>query len=272
MTRPTIGFIGLGEMGEPMARHLLQHGFPVVSCANRRREAIEALAKEGLVEAENPAGVGAKADIIMTIVIDQAQTEQVLRGPAGAIATLRTGSVIIIMSTLDPDYCKALAQELAPRGIDVVDCPVSGGPSGAVARTLALMAGGAPDVIERCRAPLEAMGSIFPCGGVGMGMVAKLANNGLLVGTIALVMEVRAMASAHGMDTAHLMEIIKSSTGNSFVVQKWDIVQANFQHLMSLSAKDAGLFLQAANDKGTPSELLTAWQKYDWSSMDGGEV
>ena len=168
--QPTIGFIGLGEMGEPMARHLLQHGFPVVSCANRRRKAIEALAKEGLVEAENPAGVGAKADIFMTIVVDQAQTEQVLRGPTGALSTLRPGSVIIIMSTIDPDYCKSLAQELAPRDIEVIDCPVSGGPHGAVAATLALMTGGAADVIERCRAPLEAMGTIFPCGEVGMGM------------------------------------------------------------------------------------------------------
>jgi 3-hydroxyisobutyrate dehydrogenase-like beta-hydroxyacid dehydrogenase len=272
MAQPTIGFIGLGEMGEPMARHLLQHGFPVVSCANRRRKAIEALAKEGLVEAENPAGVGAKADIFMTIVVDQAQTEQVLRGPTGALSTLRPGSVIIIMSTIDPDYCKSLAQELAPRDIEVIDCPVSGGPHGAVAATLALMTGGAADVIERCRAPLEAMGTIFPCGEVGMGMVAKLANNGLLVGTIALVMEVRAMASAHGMDTAHLMEIIKNSTGNSNVVQKWDFIQANFHHLLSLSAKDAGLFLEAARNKGTPSELLTAWQNYDWSSIKAEDV
>ena len=272
MTLPTIGFIGLGEMGEPMARHLLQHGFPVVSCANRRREAIEALAKEGLAEAENPAGVGAKADIFMTIVIDQAQTEQVLRGPTGALSTLRPGSVIIIMSTIDPDYCKSLAEELAPRNIDVVDCPVSGGPRGAVAATLALMTGGTEDVIERCRAPLEAMGSIFPCGEVGMGMVAKLANNGLLAGTIALVMEVRAMASAHGMDTAHLMEIIKSSTGNSFVVENWDVIQSKFQHLMSLNVKDAGLCLQAAVDKGTPSELLTAWQNYEWGSIDAKDV
>lgn len=272
MAQPTIGFIGLGEMGEPMARHLLQHGFPVVSCANRRRKAIEALAKEGLVEAENPAGVGAKADIFMTIVVDQAQTEQVLRGPTGALATLQPGTTIIIMSTLAPDYCKSLAEELAPRGINVIDCPASGGQPGAVAGTLALMAGGSADAIERCRAPLEAMGSIFPCGGVGMGMVAKLANNGVLVGTIALLMEARAMADAHGMDLEVLMEIIKSSTGNSFVAQNWGMIQASFQHLMRLAAKDAGLFVETASDKGTPSELLTAWQKYDWDSMDSRTV
>ena len=259
-------------MGEPMARRLLQHGFPVVSCANRRREAIEALSQEGLVEAENPAGVGAKADILMTIVIDQSQTEQVLRGPTGALARLRSGAAIIIMSTLDPDYCKSLARELAPRDIEVIDCPVSGGVQGAVAGTLALMAGGTADVIERCRAPLEAMGSIFPCGGVGMGMVAKLANNGLSVGTMALVMEVRAMAAAHGMDLATLMEIVKNSTGDSFVARNWDVVQSRFQHLMPLAAKDAGLFVEAASGKGTPTELLSAWQNYDWGSMNGQDV
>ena len=80
------------------------------------------------------------------------------------------------------------------------------------------------------------------------------------------------MASAHGMDTAHLMEIIKNSTGNSNVVQKWDFIQANFHHLLSLSAKDAGLFLEAARNKGTPSELLTAWQNYDWSSIKAEDV
>jgi phosphoglycerate dehydrogenase-like enzyme len=88
MSDDTIGFIGLGAMGRPMAGRLLQHGFRVVGCANRRREAIEALAEEGLHEAANPRAVGAEADILMTIVVDQAQTDQVLRGADGALAAM----------------------------------------------------------------------------------------------------------------------------------------------------------------------------------------
>ena len=89
MAKPTIGFIGLGAMGEPMAGHLLAGGFRVLSCANRRREAIERLAAAGLEERDDAASVGVDADILMTIVFDEAQTDQVLRGERGALSTMR---------------------------------------------------------------------------------------------------------------------------------------------------------------------------------------
>ena len=272
MTAPTIGFIGLGDMGEPMARRLLEHGFPVVSCANRRREAIEALAGEGLVEVADPAEVGARADILMTIVMDQAQTDQVLRGPTGALATLRPDTVIIIMSTIEPGYCEALAGEAASRDIAVLDCPVSGQRPRAAEGTLSLMAGGDVAVIERCREALEAMGSIFHCGGVGMGMVAKLANNGLVYGYGALLIEVRAMARAHGMDLDLLMDIFKQSSGNSFVVQNWEAMRPRMQHIMAIGGKDVGLCVEAARRKETPVTMLAAWQDFDWASLKPEEI
>jgi 2-hydroxy-3-oxopropionate reductase len=136
MTKPIVGFIGLGDMGEPMAGRLLQRGYQVVSSVNRRRDAIERLKSKGIIERGHPREVAAECDIFMSIVVDQGQTDRVLRGPDGALAALRAGTTIVLMSTLAPAYCQTLAAELRHRGIDLVDCPVSGGPMGAEKATL----------------------------------------------------------------------------------------------------------------------------------------
>lgn len=272
MTTTTIGFIGLGDMGEPMARRLLQHGFSVVSCANRSRGAIEALANEGLVEVADPAEVGNRADILMTIVVDQAQTDTVLRGANGALATLRPGSVIIVMSTIGPGYCQALAAEAASCDVAVLDCPVSGARMGAEQGTLALMVGGDAAVMERCRAPLEAMGKIFHCGDVGMGMVAKLANNGVAIATGALLIEPRAMARANGMDLGLMMEIMEQSTANSFMLQNWEALRPLLAHVATLGAKDIGLAVDAGEAHGLEMPMLRAWQTIDWSELEPQEA
>lgn len=248
-------------------RHLLKHGFEVVSSANRNRLAIEALASEGLVEVANPAEVGARSEIVMTIVVDQEQTETVLRGANGVLSRLRPGSTVIVMSTIDPGYCQALAAEAAAHDIAVLDCPVSGQRPRAVEGTLSLMTGGDAAVIEHCREALEVLGTIFHCGGVGMGMVAKLANNGLSYGVGAMLIEVRAMARAHGMDLDLLMEIFKQSSGDSYVVQNWEAMRPGIQHLMRLGEKDVGLWVEAAQRQGTPATMLGAWQSFDWSSL-----
>lgn len=272
MTKPKIGFIGLGDMGEPMARRLLQHGFPVVSSANRRREAIEALARDGLVEVADPAEVGARADILMTIVVDQAQTDAVLRGPAGAMTTLRPGAVVVVMSTLDPTYCQELAAEAAGRDIAVLDCPVSGARMGAEQGTLALMVGGDAAALDSCRGALEAMGNIFHCGAVGMGMVAKLANNAVAIGTGALLIEARKMARAYGMDLDLLLAIMKQGTANSFAVQNWEALRPLMAHIATLGAKDVGLAVEAAQAQGVPMPMLRAWQTIDWAAFKPDEA
>lgn len=267
MAKETVGFIGLGDMGAPMAARLLDAGHRVLSCVHRRREAIEALKPRGIVEKRNAAEVAAEARILMTIVVDRAQTERVLRGPEGALATLRRGSTLAVMSTLEPAYCRALAAELGPRGIDVIDCPVSGGPMGAAAGTLALIAGGDAAVIERCRPALEAMGTIHHCGAVGMGMVAKLANNAVSVATIALILEARAMAAANGLDMATLMAVMRGGTANSFTVQTWDVLQAKLGQLVPLMTKDITLCRDAAAAKGIAMPMLDAHLAKDWSQI-----
>jgi 2-hydroxy-3-oxopropionate reductase len=256
MLNATIGFFGLGDMGEPMAARLLERGFTVVSCVHRRREAMEKLKARGLIEKANPLEVAAGSEILISVVVDEKQTEDLLRGPKGALMSMRAGSVLILMSTLAPAYCHALADELRTRGIDLLDCPISGGPMGAEKGTLALIAGGDATVLERCRPVLETMGTLYHCGAVGMGMVAKLANNAVGLMTIPLVREARAMAAAYGMDMDLLMQVMRAGTANSFIVQAWKWVEAYGEKGTPVALKDLRLFQEAASAMGVRTRML----------------
>jgi 3-hydroxyisobutyrate dehydrogenase-like beta-hydroxyacid dehydrogenase len=265
MPHDSIGFIGLGDMGRPMARRLLERGFTVVSCAHRRREAIEALKHEGLVEESNPRAVAARVDTLITLVVDDKQTDAVLRGPGGALSGLRPGATVIIMSTLGPSYCQALAAEAAARGITVLDCPISGGTVGAEKGTLALMVGGDVAAMERARPALEVLGAVTHCGEVGAGQIVKLANNAIAFTTFAIIEEARAMARAYGTDMRKMMEIVGRSTGKSHVADNWDSAVANWEHLVLLGKKDAGLCIETARAKGVAMPLVEARYAVDWA-------
>jgi 3-hydroxyisobutyrate dehydrogenase-like beta-hydroxyacid dehydrogenase len=267
MTTNSVGFIGLGDMGKPMAANLLSKGFKVVSCAHRRREAIEELKQNGLIEKDNPRSVAQDVDILMTIVVDEIQTDNVLRGENGAIAGLKPGSMVIIMSTIRPDYCQALGSELADKNIAVLDCPVSGGPARAAEGTLALISGGAEADIEICRTALETMGTIFHCGDLGMGMVAKLANNSISLVTASLVIEARALARSHGMDMDKLMEVFRNGTANSFIVQAWGFMVEFTPDNYQIMVKDLNIVKAVAESKNIEMPLLDAHIAKDWDDL-----
>ncbi len=255
MSKPIVGFIGLGAMGEPMAGHLLSGGFRVSSCANRSRDAIERLAAAGLEERENAAAVGADADILMTIVFDEAQSDQVLRGDEGALSTMRPGSVVVVMSTVSPSYCRALREEAATREVEVIDCPVSGLPAGAKAGTLSLMVGGDAPAIEKCREALETMGTVMPCGEIGMGQIVKLANNAVVIGTLGLLLEVRELVQGHGMDFEDFKAILNQSTGRSFVSESMPMPpRATIS--MAMPSKDLSICLRAAEECGADMPMV----------------
>ena len=272
MSETRVGFIGLGEMGEPMAARLLGAGFTVSSCANRRREAIEALKQNGLIERSDPSAVAQDADILITVVLDNSQTDQVLHEPNGALSQLRDGATIIVMSTLGPDYCRALAETVRSRGIEVVECPVSGGRPRAEDGTLVLIAGGNSAVIERCRPVLEAMGTIHVCGGLGAAMAIKLANNAIASGTFAVLLEARAMARAYGADMDALMAVCRNGTANSFVAQAWDWIAAHRQSLSALAVKDVGLCRAAAMAKDVPTPVIETILAKNWKQIGAGAV
>lgn len=253
-----VGFIGLGDIGTPMARRILAGGFQVYSSAHRHRDAIELLRGSGLVEAANPYEVALQTKILATMVVDEAQTDNVLRGPKGALAGLTPGSVVIVMSTVSPEYCKSLAVEAAKAGIGVLDCPVSGGRLRAERGALALICGGDAGTLEQSREILETMGIIFHCGPIGMGQVVKLANNGLVAGQFALVQEVRKIASSYGMSLETLMDIIGRSTGTSWVSENWSFLEPHWQHLGPMARKDVVLLLDAARARQIDMPLIEA--------------
>jgi 3-hydroxyisobutyrate dehydrogenase-like beta-hydroxyacid dehydrogenase len=252
-------------MGKPMAARLLRQGYTVVSCAHVRREAIDALKADGLIEVASPREVARAAAVVLTIVRDTQESEHVILGTHGVLAGMRPGAILVIMSTIDPPCCHRVAAAAAARGVAVLDAPVSGGASGAAQGRLALLVGGARAVIERARPILEAMGRLVLCGDLGMGMIAKLANNAVLGGTIALVAEALALAQAYGMPAASLLEVMRHSSGNSFVVHHWgELTAAWARHGLINVRKDVRLCLEAAQSKEVTMPLTAETSQYPW--------
>lgn len=266
MSKGRVGFIGLGAMGKPMAKRLLSHGFEVVSCAHVRRQAIEELKAAGLIEAASPRAVAEGADVVITMVRDTRESEEVILGTGGALSGMRQGTTLIIMSTIDPDFCRRVASLAASQDVAVLDAPVSGFPWRAEQGALALMVGGEPGVIERCRPVLEVMGRVFPCGEVGMGMVTKLANNAVVLGTAALILEARALAQAYGMPESRLLDVFKHASANSFVVQNWEAIRAVWDHAIGLGLKDVKICLDVASGKGIQMPLTALASRYNWNA------
>lgn len=244
-----IGFVGLGAMGEPMVANLLKAGFLVASYVNRSRETMERLAPEGLEEVDGPAALGAWADVLMCCVFDEAQNDQVLRGDDGALAHMRAGSVVMLMSTISPGYCRTLAEEALTREITVLDCPLSGLPQGAVAGTLSLMIGGPAAAVEACTDVLAPLGTVRHCGEIGAGQVTKLANNAIVLGTYSLLLEVRDLVEQSGLDVANFMERLNQSTGRSFVSENFPLRPGRLQ-MRGMPAKDVGTCIQVADAMG----------------------
>jgi len=260
----TLGLIGLGAMGRPMAGHLLAKGFTVRSVAHRRREAIEALKVKGLIEAATPRQAAEGADAVFLMVRDVPETEAVLQGPNGVLAGLAPGAAVVLMSTLTPGYCRGLAEPAGQKGIAVVDSPVSGLPPRAAAGTLTMMVGGNDATIERLRPAFEAMGTINRCGGLGMGMVAKLANNLVSLTTPVLVSEATRLAKAYGMDPALLLEIMSRSTADGFTVRNWPMVAGLWPEIRQWAVKDLRLFVEAAEAEGLEVPLGSAVSRHPW--------
>jgi 3-hydroxyisobutyrate dehydrogenase-like beta-hydroxyacid dehydrogenase len=258
VTKVRVGFIGLGDIGMPMARRILDAGYQVASCAHRRREAMETLKASGMIEAGSPLEVARQSEILITMVVDEQQSDTVLRGTSGALAGLSPDSTVIVMSTVSPGYCEALAGEAAKAGIGVLDCPVAGGRPRAEQGDLTLICGGDMPIVEKCRPVLETMGRISYCGAIGMGQVVKLANNGLVASQFASIQEVLQMAAAHGMDLEVLMDVIGRSTGASWVLENWSYLEPRWKHIGPMARKDVLLLLDAVKAKQIDTPLIEA--------------
>lgn len=258
MQQERIGWIGLGSIGLPMAKRLVKHGYAVTTCGHRRREPVEEMKQLGAREAATPKGVAQAADIIFSMARDVPQTEEALFGAQGVWDGLRAGQLLVLSSTVLPDFCVTLAKRGKEKGVAVIDAPVSGGPWGAEAGTLTFFVGGDDEHLQRCRPMLEAMGkNIFHLGGVGTGEVAKLSNNLMMWANIVAAGEAERLAKQAGLDRDTLFRTVAVSTGGSYVVEHWSSLVGllGSGDMMQIMYKDMETALKYAGNQGVQLPL-----------------
>jgi 2-hydroxy-3-oxopropionate reductase len=218
----TVGFIGLGVMGRPMAKHILAKGHRVV-VSNRSRGPVDDLVHAGAVGADNPADVARQATLIITMVPDTPDVERVLTGPTGVLRALQSGSVVIDMSSISPVVTRRLAAEVSAHGGTMLDAPVSGGEIGAINATLSIMVGGNADALMRARPILECMGNperIIHVGvEPGSGQICKVCNQIAIGGALAGVSEAFAVAKKAGVDPVRVREALLGGFAASRVLE-----------------------------------------------------
>jgi 3-hydroxyisobutyrate dehydrogenase-like beta-hydroxyacid dehydrogenase len=213
--KPTVGFIGLGLMGQPMAQNLLRGGYPLIVW-NRTQSKADELVRAGARRAATPDEAAAEADVLITIVSDPPALEQVLWGAHQAMENLRRGSLLIDSSTVSPDLTRKVADACRKRGVDFLDAPVTGGTWGAQKGELVFMVGGNPESLERARPVLETMGKkIFLLGPNGAGQTVKLGMNLLLALEVNAFAEALALVTTAGVPAERLVEVMQSSMGRA---------------------------------------------------------
>jgi 3-hydroxyisobutyrate dehydrogenase-like beta-hydroxyacid dehydrogenase len=258
-----------------MARSLRRRGFAVASCAHRRRDAIERLAADGVTECADPAAVAARSDIIITCVPDAPQVEEVLFARNGIAAAISTGTTVIDMSTISPLASANFARRLEGIGVDFADAPVSGGPLRATDGTLTIMVGAAPAVFERVHGVLEAMGTPYHLGGVGMGETVKLVNQVIIANVMIANAEALIFARRAGADLNAVRKVIATATGSNYVLDQWlpkTWFAGSFSggFAMDLLRKDVAAALDAARASGVAMPLSgLAYQLYTAASAEG---
>jgi 3-hydroxyisobutyrate dehydrogenase len=252
--KPTVGFIGLGLMGKPMAQNLLRAGFPLVVW-NRTKAKADDLIRDGAKLAASPREVAAQSEVLITIVSDPLALEEVLFGEEGALGCLRTGSTLIDSSTVSPEMARRVAAACAERNVNFLDAPVTGGTWGAQKGELVFMVGGKAEVLQAVKPVLESMGKKFPLlGPNGAGQTVKLGMNLLLALQVDAFAEALALVTAAGVPAESLMEVLQSSMARSGVldVKAPMMVKGEFpaSFPLRLMHKDVRLALELAREHG----------------------
>jgi 3-hydroxyisobutyrate dehydrogenase-like beta-hydroxyacid dehydrogenase len=263
--RQRVGFIGLGTMGLPMALNVARSGHQLTVFDLAEAPVKEAVAL-GATAARTVEEVGAASDVILVAVVDDAQVEGVLLGTEGpgVFGTAEPGSVVVVHSTINPRTCRRLEALAEERGLHLLDGPISGGPMGAREGTLSIMVGGDPAALEACRPVLETMSQrVFHLGDIGMGEVAKVANNVVLAICLEATHEGLALARDAGIDEDVMLDVLGTSTGDSWAVRNWHAVgevARNYPNgprgVANLTYKDISLALSIGHDQGTPLPVV----------------
>ena len=250
-----VGFIGLGHMGLPMAANLLAGGYDVV-VYNRTASKADELVASGAEWAASPAELAAACEVTMACLLTPDVCEEIFLGDGGVIEAAPSGSLILDFSTNGPDTSRRLYDQAKLRGVGYLDAPVSGGPTGAKAATLAIMVGGDLPDFERAKPILETLGaSIHHMGSSGCGSAAKLANQVILGGTLAVCCEAFVAATKYGIAPGQLFEVLMGSSSGGRVMERnigTMILNNDFdaQFSLDLLTKDLALGTKQARDLG----------------------
>jgi 2-hydroxy-3-oxopropionate reductase len=269
-----LGFIGLGAMGRPMAQHLLRAGHEVAVWA-RRPESAQPLLDLGAIGCASPADVARPAEIVFTIVTTGSDVERVVLGADGLSEGLAPGSILVDMSTIAPGTARSLAQNLAGRGVDMLDAPVSGGEAGAVAATLAIMVGGKAAVLDRVRPLFAVLGQrVVHVGDSGAGQVAKACNQMVMVGFIQAVAEALHLAGAAGIDPAKVRQALAGGSAGSRVLEIFGGRMVDHDFAAGVEArlhhKDYGILMGEAYRLGVPLPVSAqVWQQLNALMANG---
>jgi 3-hydroxyisobutyrate dehydrogenase len=251
-----IGFIGLGIMGQGMARNLLKAGFPL-TVWNRSAGKMDPLLAAGAEAGRDPADVAARSDMIIICVSDTPDVEDVILGERGVLKGAKPGSLVIDCSTISPGATRKLATILAETQVSMLDAPISGGSEGAARGTLSIMVGGEAKDFERAMPAFRAIGQkITHVGPVGAGQTVKLVNQILVVGNCLAMCEALLFAQAGEVDLAKTLEAVSAGAAGSWMLSNRgpQILQRDWRpgFTIDLQQKDVRLILDAADDLGVP--------------------
>ena len=269
-----IGFVGLGIMGRPMARNLLKAGYPLV-VFDLNKDAMEDLVKAGALAAHSSKEVAERTDVIITMLPDSPEVKEVILGKDGVIEGVRRDSVVIDMSSINPLVTQEIARALNGKGVKMLDAPVSGGETGAIQGTLAIMVGGEKKVFEDSLEIFRATGkNIVHVGEIGAGGYVKLVNQIIVALNIASVGEAFCLGVKAGLDPQVIYQAIRGGLAGSQVLETKApmIFGRNFKpgFKIKLHQKDLQNALSTAKDLGVPLPLSSLVQQIFISLMAEG--
>jgi len=260
-----VGFIGLGNMGRPMALNLARHGFSLV-VHDIDPAKVAPLRERGAAVAGSPEQVARGAGRTICMVETTQQAESVIAGEQGIIAGAAAGHIVVCMSTIDPFAARRLHDRLGARGVVMLDAPVSGGTERAASGELSIIAGGPKDTFEACRDLFQAMGkNLFHVGGIGQGLAMKLVNNMLVQVNTVAVAEALVLGVKAGLDPRTIYDVVRVSTGTSFAFETRvpKILARDFAPggTVDISYKDQELETAFAKQLGMPLLLANVSQQ-----------
>lgn len=266
-----IAFLGLGQMGSPMAARLLEAGHDV-TVWNRTADKAQPLVERGARVADTPAAAATGVEVAITMVTGPGALDQVLFGPHGLAAALELGQVLVDMSTVGPDAVRSAARRL-PGGVAMVDAPVRGSVPQATDGTLGILVGATAETLERVRPILELLGSVQHVGGLGAGAAAKLVVNSALGAVIATFGEALSLGEALGLRRTTLLDVLADSAVGAVAQSKRANVESNSyppRFKLGLALKDLRLATEAGEHAGRDLKVARASRRWFEEAAEAG--